>query len=283
MGVVRRLALLLALAAASLVAAPAASAEPTRAAVFSGTGLWVDIWDAQRRAPERVVAIALERGVPAIYVETANWKSRTAVQDPAALRRLVALAHQSGLRVIPWYLPGFRNPAQDRARLAAALRIGGGEAVDGLAIDIEATIVRNPKLRARRAAELAAWARTANPKVPLAAIIPSPVSMYWPVFPYVELHDAADAFMPMCYPSRRHSAERVYRDTTGCVERLRTATGDPDVEVHVITGVANRLSAAQLDAAARASLDAGATGFSLYDLATTRAGGWTALATFATG
>lgn len=279
----RRLALLLAVLVGGLVAVPLASAEPTRAAVFSGTGLWIDVWDAQRRAPERVVATALERGVPVIYIETANFRSRRAVQDARALRRLVALAHGSGLRVVPWYLPGFRNAAQDRARLTAALRIGGGEPVDGLAIDIEATVVRNPNLRARRAAELAAWARAANPKVPIGAIIPSPVSMYWPVFPYAELHEAADAFLPMCYPSRRHSPQRVYRDTTGCVERLRTATGDPDVEVHVITGVANALSAAQLDAAARASLDAGATGFSLYDLATTRAGGWTALATFANG
>ncbi|MFM7247870.1 MAG: hypothetical protein ACKO2Y_10430, partial [Actinomycetota bacterium] len=146
----------------------------------------------------------------------------------------------------------------------------------------EATLVKNGALRARRAAELAAWARATYPQLPIAAIIPSPVSMYWPVFPYAELHAASDAFLPMCYPSRRHSAERVYADATGCVDVLRQRTGDPNAEVHVITGSAG-LSAAQLDAAARGARDAGATGFSLYDLATTRPDGWTALGVFAAG
>lgn len=285
----RRLApLLLALAVSVLLAGSAlrpsaAGAEPTRAAVFSGTGLWLDIWDAQRRQPDRVVAIAVQRGVPVIYVETSNWKSKVDVQDPAALQRLVQLAHQQGLRVVPWYLPGFAKVATDKRRIEAAMRIGGTDAVDGLGIDIEATIVQRAAVRARRAAQLAAWARATYPATPIAAIIPSPVSMYWPVFPYEELNATADAFLPMCYPSRRHSPERIYRDTTGCVNVLRERTGNPQASVHVITGVANALSRAQLDAAARATLDAGGSGFSLYDLATTRQGGWDALATFANG
>lgn len=279
----RRSALLALVAALiALAAAPAAGAEPTRAAVFSGTGIWVDIWDHGKRTPAQVVAAAEQHGTPVIYIETANWKSKTDVVNPAYVREVARLGRAAGLRVVPWYLPGYRNLERDRRRLAAAVRVAGPDGIDGLGIDVEATIVRDGALRARRAAALAGWARATYPKLPIAAIIPSPVSMYWPVFPYAELHAASDAFMPMCYPSRRHAPKRVYADATGCVERLRQRTGDPAVEVHVITGSLG-LSAVQLDAAARGARDAGATGFSLYDLATTRPGGWTALGVFATG
>ena len=53
--------------------------------------------------------------------------------------------------------------------------------------------------------------------------------------------------------------------------------------MHVISGLAGGLSPAGLDAAARGARDAGANGFSLYDLATTTAAGWTALATWSAG
>ncbi|MEY4226620.1 MAG: hypothetical protein RL190_1377 [Actinomycetota bacterium] len=267
---------------AGLAAVAPAQANPTRAAVFSGTGVWVDIWDFGKRTPTQVVEVAEQHGTPVIYIETANWRSTADVVNPAYVREVVRLGRAAGLRVVPWYLPGYRNLERDRRRLAAAAGIAGPNGVDGLGIDVEATIVRNGALRARRAAELAAWARATYPQLPIAAIIPSPVSMYWPVFPYAELHAASDAFLPMCYPSRRHAAERVYADAKGCVDVLRRQTGDPNAEVHVITGSMG-LSAAQLDAAARGARDAGATGFSLYDLATTRPEGWTALEVFAAG
>lgn len=282
MGRMRRLLVPLLAGLALLIAAGPAAANPTRAAVFSGTGIWVDVWDFGKRTPAQVVAVAEEQGTPVIYIETANWRSQADVVNPAYVREVVRLGRAAGLRVVPWYLPGYRTLERDRRRLAAAAGIGGAGGIDGLGIDVEATLVKNGALRARRAAELAAWARATYPQLPIAAIIPSPVSMYWPVFPYAELHAASDAFLPMCYPSRRHSAERVYADATGCVDVLRQRTGDQHAEVHVITGSAG-LSAAQLDAAARGARDAGATGFSLYDLATTRPDGWTALGVFAAG
>lgn len=278
-----RLALLAALVGATLVPAiPSASANPARAAVFSGTGIWVDVWDYGKRTPAQVVQAAEQNGTPVIYIETANWRSRADVVNPAYVREVARLGRAAGLRVVPWYLPGYRNLTRDRRRLAAAAAVAGPDGIDGLGIDVEATIVKSGALRARRAAGLAAWARATYPKLPIAAIIPSPVSMYWPVFPYAELHATSDAFLPMCYPSRRHAVARIYADTVGCVERLRQRTGDPALEVHVITGSLG-LSARQLDAAARGARDAGATGFSLYDLATTRPGGWTALGVFAEG
>lgn len=263
--------------------APVARADPARGAVFSGTGVWIDIWDAYEKTPDKVVALSQQQGVSVIYVETSNAKSKLDVVNPAPLKQLVVLAHAAGIRVVPWYLPGFQKPKVDQRRLAAALAIGGSEAVDGIAVDIEATYVKNGKLRAQRAAALVAWLRASYPTAAIGAITPSPVNMYWPVFPYDELHANADAFLPMCYPPRRLSAQQMYDMTVGCVTKLRELTGDQALPVHVVSGLAGGLSTAGLDGAARGARDAGANGFGLYDLATTKANGWAALSTWATG
>lgn len=280
----RRLALLLSLLVLVLgIAAPTASAEPARAAVFSGTGVWIDIWDALEKQPATVVATAQQQGASVIYVETANAKSKVDVVNPAPLKQLVALAHATGIRVVPWYLPGFQKPKVDQRRLLAALAIGGTEAVDGIAIDIEATYVKNANLRSRRAGALVAWLRATSPKTPIGAITPNPTNNYWPIFPWVEIQANADAVLPMCYPPRRLSAKAMYTMTIGCTQRPRELTGDQALPVHVISGLAGGLSPAGLDAAARGARDAGANGFSLYDLATTTPAGWKALATWAAG
>ena len=280
----RRLVPLLALLALALgLSAPTAGAEPARAAVFSGTGVWVDIWDALHKNPVSVVTTAQQQGVSVIYVETANAKSKVDVVNPAPLKQLVTLAHAAGIRVVPWYLPGFQRPKVDQRRLVAALAIGGAEPVDGIAVDIEATYVKNPKLRAQRAAALLTWLRANYPKTPSGAITPSPVNMYWPIFPWAEVRTQADAVLPMCYSPRRQSSSQMYTMTVGCVTRARTLTGDPALPVHLISGLAGGLSAANLDAAARGARDAGANGFSLYDLATTTPSGWAALSTWTAG
>ncbi|MGI9116194.1 MAG: hypothetical protein ACR2JV_00985 [Gaiellales bacterium] len=265
------------------VLAPAAGAEPARGAVFSGTGVWIDIWDALEQQPATVVATAQARGVSVIYVETANAKSKVDVVNPAPLKQLVVAAHAAGIRVVPWYLPGFRKQKVDRRRLAAAAAIGGTEPVDGVAVDIEATYVRNAALRSKRAADLLAWLRATYPTLPIGAITPNPGSNYWPIFPWAEIHDNADAVLPMCYPPRRLSADRMYAMTKDCATLPRTLIGDQAMPVHVISGLAGGLSPAGLDAAARGARDGGANGFSLYDLATTTAAGWAALATWANG
>ena len=280
----RRLALtaVLALLAAGALA-PSAGAEPARGAVFSGTGVWIDIWDALEKQPATVVSIAQQRGVSVIYVETANAKSKVDVVNPAPLQQLVVAAHAAGIRVVPWYLPGFKKPKVDQRRLAAALAIGGAEPVDGVAVDIEATYVKNAKLRSQRAGALLAWLRATYPKTPIGAITPNPVNNYWPIFPWEQVRQNADAVLPMCYPPRRLSAQAMYTMTTGCTTKPRELMGDRAFPVHVISGLAGGLPPANLDAAARASRDAGANGFSLYDLATTTAAGWTALATWSDG
>ena len=280
----RRIVLLLCLAAlATGLLAPVAGADPARGAVFSGTGVWIDIWDAYEKTPDKVVALAQQQSVSVIYVETSNAKSKVDVVNPAPLKQLVVLAHAAGIRVVPWYLPGFQKPKVDQRRLAAAMAIGGTDPVDGIAVDIEATYVKSASLRSQRAAALVAWLRATYPQAAIGAITPSPVNMYWPIFPYDDLHTSADAFLPMCYPPRKLSAQQMYNMTVGCVTKIRDVTGDQGTPVHLVSGLAGGLSTAGLDAAARGARDAGANGFSLYDLATTKANGWAALASWSAG
>src|SRR4029077_2122549 len=127
-----------------------------------------------------------------LYLQTSNYTQRAAIVRPAALGRFVDAAHAAGLRVVAWYLPGFANPRLDAKRTLAALRFrsASGQAFDGFALDIEASIVRNVAVRKARLLSLTAFLRRAAPQnYPLGAIIPSPVGIrrhrhYWPGFPY---------------------------------------------------------------------------------------------------
>ena len=274
---------LLALAAlvACLSAAPIAGAQSDpaqRATVFAGTGAWVDIYDATIHEPELVVEQSLAHGVQTIYVETSNYHSPADVMYPDELVTLIGLAHAQGIRVVPWYLPGYRNIALDRRRFAAAIAVGGDTPIDGLGVDIEADVVRNRVLRAARAAAMVQWLRATYPDLPLGGIVPRDALAWWRIFPYAEIRAATDAMLPMCYTSRYLTSAQTTAMAAECVTTIRTQTGDPAVPVHVIAGVTDFLKPRLLIAAARGAKSAGATGFSLYNLETTTVGDWRAVA-----
>ena len=266
--------------AVALITVPTASGQSdpaARAAVFAGAGLWVDIYDETIRQPEYVVEQAVEHQVATIYWETSNYHSPADVMYPDELRQVLALAHAQGIRVVPWYLPGYRNIKLDRRRFAAAIAAGGSDPIDGLGVDIEADIVRNRQLRAKRAAAMVQWLRTTYPDLPMAGIVPRDALAWWRIFPYAEVRASTDVMMPMCYTSRYLTPAQTTAMSADCVTTIRTQTGDPTVPVHVIAGVTDFLTTRQLVAAARGARDAGATGFSLYNLETTTAADWRAI------
>jgi hypothetical protein len=74
--------------------------------------------------------------------------------------------------------------------------------------------------------------------------------------------------------------DATYGYVTRSLRLLRTATGNPDVPVHVVGGVADRLGPEELAGFAAAVADDGGTlGVSLYDWATTRPSAWRVLDT----
>ena len=255
----------------------AASDAASRTAVFAGTGLWVDIYDETIKDPQFVVGEAVAHGIQTIYVETSNYHSPADVMYPDQIREMISLAHANSIKVVPWYLPGYRNIALDRRRFAAAVNVGGADPIDGLGVDIEADIVRNRQLRANRAAAMVKWLRATYPDLPMAGIVPRDALAWWRIFPYATIRANTDAMLPMCYTSRYLTPAQTTAMAAACVTTIREQTGDPAAPVHVIAGVTDFLKPRLLIAAARGAKSAGAMGFSLYNLETTTPAGWRAI------
>lgn len=285
---VRRLAVLgFALLAAVLPgAAQAVDLDPYR-----GLGTWIDIYDeGVWRDPEAAVEAIAARGVRTAYLETANHRQKAAILRPALVARFVEAAHARGLAVVAWYLPGFLKPTVDVRRSLAAIefRTPAGQRFDGFALDIEATDVRDPALRTKRLLRVARDLRAgAGPGYALGAIILSPRGLelspeIWPGFPYTGLAARFDVFLPMVYFTYRTRTERETRDYVGeAIAVLRHEVGDPDVPIHVIGGVADRVRRGQVRGFVDATCAAGVLGGSLYDFETTAGRRWTQLSRLA--
>ena len=255
----------------------AASDAASRTAVFAGTGLWVDIYDETIKDPQFVVGEAVAHGIQTIYVETSNYHSPADVMYPEQIREMISLAHANSIKVVPWYLPGYRNIALDRRRFTAAVNVGGADPIDGLGVDIEADIVRNRQLRANRAAAMVQWLRATYPDLPMAGIVPRDALAWWRIVPYPTIRANTDAMLPMCYTSRYLTPAQTTAMAAACVTTIREQTGDPAAPVHVIAGVTDFLKPRLLIAAARGAKSAGAMGFSLYNLETTTPADWRAI------
>jgi len=104
---------------------------------------------------------------------------------------------------------------------------------------------------------------------------------FWPAFPWRELRDSYDVWMPMTYWTTR-DADTEWRDaaryTNESVTLMRTHLGDPDARVHPIGGIADKTTPDQVVAFLDAIAATGSIGGSLYDAATSGPELWTALA-----
>jgi hypothetical protein len=279
---------LLAVAIVSVAAATAPAADRADASVFGGLGTWVDIYDgAVYASPERAAQRIAARNVLTVWVETANDGAKVDVVNPVQLGRLVDALHARGVRVVAWYLPGHVKPVVDLRRSLAMLtfRTATGGAFDGVALDIESTKLRNVGLRSQRAVALTRQLEQAAGDTPLAVIPFNPRGLErrpttWPRFPWADLAVSADAFAPMIYTGGALKGfDATYGYVTRALRLLRLNTGDPDVQIHVAGGVADRLGSEELAGFVAAVEDDGSTiGVSLYDWMTTPPRAWKALA-----
>ena len=278
------------LAAALVAPASGASGSSRQGTPYAGLGTWVDIFATTTWArPERSVGAMAQNGVRTLYLQTGNYSQSTDLVRPRALGRFVDAAHAAGLRVVAWYLPSFASPAQDARRALAAIRFRSarGERFDGFALDIEAGFVRPVSLRNQRLIRLSARLRaSAGPGYPLGAIVPSAVGMhrhprYWPGFPYRQLAGYYGAFLPMAYFTDAHvhgiGPSRAY--LAADVAEIRTRTGNPQVLVHLVGGIAGSMGAKETTGFMRAVADCAPAGYSLYEFPLTSAATWRALST----
>jgi hypothetical protein len=282
--------LLLALACALLFAVAAPSgASAASAPLFSyrGLGTWVDMYDARAwNDPAAAVRDMQAHGAHTLFLETSNYHWATALNKPAAMSALVEAAHARGMKVVAWYLPGFKDLAKDWKRTKAALdfRTANGQRFDSFTLDIEASIVKDVGTRNARLATLSKRLRAAvGSKYTLGACTPSPAGMaknatYWPHFPFKMLAGIYDVFVPMGYYTYHGDGyANAYRDTCDNIRIIREKTGQPTVPIHVIAGDAAKSSATETTAYVRALRENGALGGSMYDWSTTSEASWQAL------
>ena len=82
----------------------------------------------------------------------------------------------------------------------------------------------------------------------------------------------------MAYWTYRTSGERgTHAFIARSIQLIRQGTGRPDVPIHVIGGIANEVSAADMRGFDRAVREGGAIGASMYDAATSGRMVWGAL------
>ena len=289
------LALLVGLIATAAAAAPGSvraakprAAQATKPSViaYHGLGAWVDIYDTGEWAhPLDVVHALVSHHVRTLYLEVPFVPGTSKIQNQAGVAAFVRLCHQSGLRIVGWYLPTFLDTQMALARSLAIVHFRNGTiGFDSFAMDIESNAVANPATRSARVVSIGKSLRSAvGARYPLGAIIPAPQGMvlspaYWPGFPFAGIAQSYDAFVVMgyytyhgfgYYPARQYTRENI--------QLLQAATSASE-PIHVIGGLASRSGAGQVQGYVSALQDYGAIGGSLYDLATTGPSLWPPLA-----
>lgn len=256
-------------------------------AVYEGLGIWVDAFDFSpsyqgEGAEPPLTPDAVEEfaalGVRTVYLQAARLDDRAPgrLLEEDLLAEFLVLAHAHDIDVVGWYLPLFSDVDADLDRLLAIADFeAAGHRFDGVAVDIEyIEAVPDANERSIRLVQLSQRLDAELPDEAIGAIVPPPVQLevinadYWPRFPWRDLEGHYDAWLPMAYWTFR-TTESGYRDAYRYAEestrRMRANLGDPSALVHIIGGIGDETTTADLAGMRRAIEDTGAVGGSLYD------------------
>jgi hypothetical protein len=257
--------------------------------VYDGYGTWVDIYDfvpavagpTPAVTPDTVDDMA-RQGVRTLYLQAGQLDPELPglLADPGLVAQILVRAHMADMRVVGWYLPRFGDIDRDLQHLEAIAEFEVlGHRFDGVAVDIEWTQgVPDHAARSDALVELSERLReSVGDDQTLGAIVLPPVQTEvinprkWPEFPWRELADLYDVWLPMGYWTVR-APESGYHDgltyTEESVRRLRDNLGDDDAPVHVIGGIGDGLDSTQASRFVQAIAETDAIGASIYDWAT---------------
>ena len=215
---------------------------------YEGLGTWIDIYDTDVwEHPVRAVRSMAAHGIRTIYLQSSNYHRNRPFVHPEGVAAIVDAAHRQRLEVVAWYLPGLRDLALDLHRAVRTIRFEtrSGNGFDSFALDIESAEVRRPSLRTARLLRMsAAIRRAAGGEYPLGAIVVSPDRLvrtdphFWPGFPWRELAETYDVFLPMTYSTYRVEGPRATaRYTARSVQVIRRQTSGLRVPIHVVGGI----------------------------------------------
>jgi hypothetical protein len=259
------------------------------AQAFRGLGAWVDTLDYSALSPATVVTDLRAHGVRTLYLGTARYNSATDILFPDDVAAWLAAAHAAGIRVVGWYVPDYTDLAREvRRTLAIASYVSpAGQRFDAIGIDIEYPLtVPDPNAWNQAVATQLARVRAGTTRPVVAIVLPPLLMRAWPdpnrwaTFPWSTIGADANAVAPMSYwtsytPARRCTAGDpqycAYQYTRDNVLLSRQLTGRP---VHVIGGVGDQATVAEVSDYVRAARETAAVGGSLYDYRTTKTEFW---------
>ncbi|HEX2274786.1 MAG TPA: hypothetical protein VHG90_13005 [Acidimicrobiales bacterium] len=248
-------------------------------------------WEGSQLTPDDVDAMA-KQGVRTLFLQAARLDDRppgiVGIVDPELVGRFLERAHARGIRVVAWYLPKFGDVERDLANLALLRDFRfGGQQFDGIAVDIEwRRDAPDHAERNRRLVELSRRLRQEAGGHALGAIVYPPVLLedikpdFWPGFPWSELAASFDVWLPMAYWTEVPTASGYrdgYRYAEEAVRRVRANLQDSSALVHIIGGVADVASVADVMGFVRAVRESNVLGWSVYDYRTTSGPEWEAL------
>ncbi len=247
---------------------------------YAGLGSWVDIFNHRPwEKPVAAVATMRARGAKTIYLQTSTYGQSGAIYDDEAIDEFLHHAHKRDMKVVAWYVPSFAQQKVDlrSSKRAIDYRSPTGERFDSFALDIEATHVGDIATRNMRLLNLSKRIRRhAGRSYPLGAITPDPIaSEYWPRFPYKGVAKIYDVFVPMAYFTFRAAGySDVRRYTQANIRKIRRETGDREVPIHMIGGIAGDAGRRSLRGFVKASRELQVAGASLYDYPITDRMSW---------
>jgi hypothetical protein len=263
--------------------APSTATRP-----YEGLGTWIDIYDTDVWAhPVHAVRSMAAHGIRTIYLQSSNYHRNRPFVHPEGVEAIVDAAHRRRLEVVAWYLPGFRDPALDLHRAVRTIRFEtpSGNGFDSFALDIESAEVRRPSLRTARLLRMSAAIRSAAGGVyPLGAIVVSPDRLvrtdpyFWPGFPWRELAETYDVFLPMTYYTYRVEGPRATaRYTARSVQVIRRQTSGLRVPIHVVGGISFDATGPETQGFVDTVLERDVIGASYYTFPGITADQWKAL------
>lgn len=253
---------------------------------YTGLGTWIDVFEVDAWAnPEATVAAMAERNIETIYLQSSNYSRQGGIEFPEETARFLDAAHERGIHVVAWYLPGLEDVQADLDASLEAIEFtsDAGEGFDSFALDIESLEVKDPVERTEALLRLSRQLRDeVGEDYPLGAITPNPMRLaneasYWPAFPYAELSRLNDVLLPMNYfgaVSEAANKSGAFGYSMDGTRLIRKGADRPGVPIHQIGGLAEDITAPELQGFLKAVERGDAIGYSLYNWTTTGDADW---------
>ncbi|HUW64985.1 MAG TPA: S-layer homology domain-containing protein [Spirochaetia bacterium] len=262
------------------------SSLPSTPALVAGKGMWLLYGDWQNIPDDQLIATAQADHITHLYVEVAA--TATAFYGKPALADLLPKAHAAHIALVAWIYTSLGDPAQDAALATqvADFRTAGGDAVDGVAVDLEENL--DP-------GNISAFAvptqQALGQNYLLVAVVYPPQSN--PGQTYASMYKAVSDFSVLATMDYWHNTQstfttaQVSQYVTQSLQMLPALTGNPALPVEVIGQAYNMFTSGDYApsgteeltamAAARAG---GATAYSMYRWGTASPAEWQAFANY---